>query len=49
MSLVSALIQEFQAETAITRGVLERVPDDRLTWTPSEIDDGRRTCAACRL
>jgi len=34
MSLVSALIEEFQAEAAITRRVLERVPDDRLTWKP---------------
>ena len=29
-----ALIAELDAETATTRRVLERVPDDRLTWQP---------------
>ena len=29
-----ALIQEFEQEAATTRRVLERVPQDRLTWKP---------------
>jgi uncharacterized damage-inducible protein DinB len=34
MSLTQALIQEFEQESATTRRVLERVPEDRLTWKP---------------
>jgi uncharacterized damage-inducible protein DinB len=34
MSLTQALIQEFEQESATTRRVLERVPDDRLAWKP---------------
>jgi len=34
MSLTNALLQEIDQEAAITRRVLERVPDDRLTWKP---------------
>jgi uncharacterized damage-inducible protein DinB len=31
---ISELIQEFEAEARTTRRVLERVPSDKLTWTP---------------
>jgi uncharacterized damage-inducible protein DinB len=31
---ISELIQEFEAEAKTTRRVLERVPSDKLTWTP---------------
>ena len=31
---IAELIQEFEAEAKTTRRVLERVPSDRLTWTP---------------
>ena len=34
MSLTQALIQEFEQESATTRRVLERVPEDRLAWKP---------------
>lgn len=34
MSLIGALIAELDREAATTRRVLERVPDDRLTWKP---------------
>ena len=34
MSLIEQIIQEFQYEAATTRRVLERVPADKLTWTP---------------
>lgn len=34
MALVDALLPEFDRETAGTRTVLERVPDDRLEWHP---------------
>jgi uncharacterized damage-inducible protein DinB len=34
MSLTDAILQEFETECATTRRVLERVPDDRLTWKP---------------
>ena len=32
--LTEALIQEFEQESATTRRVLERVPQDRLAWKP---------------
>jgi uncharacterized damage-inducible protein DinB len=32
--LTEALIQEFEQESATTRRVLDRVPQDRLTWKP---------------
>ncbi len=32
--LTEALIHEFEQESATTRRVLERVPQDRLTWKP---------------
>ncbi len=31
---IEELIQEFEAEAKTTRRVLERVPSDKLTWTP---------------
>ena len=31
---IAELIQEFEAEARTTRRVLERVPSDKLTWTP---------------
>ena len=34
MALVDALLQELEQEAQTTRRVLERVPDDRLTWRP---------------
>lgn len=36
MALNQALLPEFDNETATTRRVLERVPDDRLGWKPHE-------------
>lgn len=32
----SALLEEFEEEMVATRKILERVPDDRFAWTPSE-------------
>src|SRR5438034_240899 len=34
MSLTDAILQEFDRESKTTRRVLERVPDDRLSWKP---------------
>jgi len=34
MSLTDAILQELEMECATTRRVLERVPNDRLTWKP---------------
>jgi uncharacterized damage-inducible protein DinB len=31
---IAELIQEFESEAKTTRRVLERVPSDKLTWTP---------------
>lgn len=31
---IEELVQEFEAEAKTTRRVLERVPSDKLTWTP---------------
>jgi uncharacterized damage-inducible protein DinB len=31
---ISAILQEFREESAITKRVLDRVPADKLTWTP---------------
>jgi uncharacterized damage-inducible protein DinB len=31
---IEELVQEFEAEARTTRRVLERVPSDKLTWTP---------------
>ena len=33
---VSAMLQEFREEAAITKRVLDRVPADKLTWKPHE-------------
>ena len=34
MSLVDALLPEFDHEMTVTRQLLERVPEDRLSWKP---------------
>ena len=34
MALADALLPEFDHEISTTRKLLERVPDDRLTWKP---------------
>jgi len=34
MSIIEALLQEFEQEVQTTRRVLERVPADRLAWKP---------------
>ncbi len=34
VALIDTLLQELDAEAPTTRRVLERVPDDRLTWRP---------------
>jgi len=34
MSMVAAVLQEFDNEAKTTRRILERVPDDKLAWKP---------------
>ena len=34
MSMITALLQEFENEAKTTRRVLERVPSDKLAWQP---------------
>jgi uncharacterized damage-inducible protein DinB len=34
MSMTQAMLQEFETEAKTTRRVLERVPDDKLSWKP---------------
>ena len=34
MSMITALLQEFENEAKTTRHVLERVPSDKLAWQP---------------
>lgn len=34
MALIDGLLQELEQEAQTTRRVLERVPDDKLTWRP---------------
>jgi uncharacterized damage-inducible protein DinB len=34
MMTIAELVQEFEAEAKTTRRVLERVPSDKLAWTP---------------
>jgi uncharacterized damage-inducible protein DinB len=34
MSLIGSLLQEFEREAQTTRRVLERVPNDKLSWRP---------------
>ncbi len=36
MALTEAFLAEFDHETATTRKLLERVPDDKLTWKPHD-------------
>jgi uncharacterized damage-inducible protein DinB len=36
MSLADAMLQELQYECAITRKLLERIPEDKLEWKPHE-------------
>lgn len=36
MSLVDGMLQELEEEAQTTRRVLERVPDNQLTWRPHE-------------
>jgi uncharacterized damage-inducible protein DinB len=36
MSIATDLIHDLEAETALTRKVLEAVPEDRLAWKPHE-------------
>jgi uncharacterized damage-inducible protein DinB len=36
MSISQALLPEFEQEMKITRSVVERLPDDKLTWKPHE-------------
>ncbi|MBI2688132.1 MAG: DinB family protein [Acidobacteria bacterium] len=36
MSKIQGLLQELEQEARTTRRVLERVPEDRLTWKPHE-------------
>src|SRR5947207_2692894 len=34
MALIDGMLKELEQETQTTRRVLERVPDDRLSWRP---------------
>ncbi len=36
MSLNESILGELQYETKVTRSMLERVPEDKLTWKPHE-------------
>ncbi|MBP1610070.1 MAG: DinB family protein, partial [Acidobacteria bacterium] len=36
MSIAESMIQELVGESATTQKLLERIPDDRLTWQPHE-------------
>jgi uncharacterized damage-inducible protein DinB len=36
MALIDGMLQELEQEAQTTRRVLERVPDDRLSWRPHE-------------
>lgn len=36
MSISQSLLAEFEAQAAVTRRFLERLPDDKLTWKPHE-------------
>jgi uncharacterized damage-inducible protein DinB len=36
MSLIDSMLQELERESHTTRRVLERVPDNQLTWRPHE-------------
>jgi uncharacterized damage-inducible protein DinB len=36
MALIDGMLQEFEFEAKTTRRVLERIPDEHLTWQPHE-------------
>ena len=36
MALIDGMLQELEHEAQTTRRVLERVPDNKLTWRPHE-------------
>lgn len=36
MQIAELMAQEFAAETALTRRLIARIPDDKLAWKPSE-------------
>ena len=36
MALIDGMLQELEQEAKTTRRVLERIPDDQLTWKPHE-------------
>jgi len=36
MAFIDGMLQELEQEAQTTRRVLERVPDNRLTWKPHE-------------
>ncbi len=36
MSISQSLLAEFEAQAAVTRRFLDRLPDDKLTWKPHE-------------
>ena len=36
MSIIDAMLAEFEAENATTRKVLERVPEEKFDWRPHE-------------
>ena len=40
MGLIDGLLQELDQEAQTTRRVLERVPNDKLTWRPQAIRSG---------
>jgi hypothetical protein len=46
VALKDAILAEYDHEMAATRKVLERIPDDRLTWRPH---DKSRTLGALGL
>ena len=36
MAFIDGMLRELETETETTRRVLERVPDNQLTWRPHE-------------
>ena len=48
MALIDGLLQELEQEAQTTRRVLERVPDDQLTWRPHEKATDARPARAAR-
>ena len=45
MSMIQGLLAEFENEAKTTRRVLERVPNDKLTWRPHPKSMMRRGAA----